>query len=171
MSVLLYGASHAEPGTYERAIHDGFAPWAIRRIPQMVRSGITTFGPCVVFVVASSADPKARILAVVVFHNFVAGFKSVEVSMASDSPMWCRPHILSALLGYVFNTAGCGRLQAITPRRGRQARHTQKLLRNIGFRWEGTHRRAMGFDDACSFAMVREDAARWIGEVGNAQIA
>lgn len=163
MSVLLYGASHAEPGTYERAIHDGFVPWAIRRIPHMARVGAKGFGPCVLFVVASSADPKARILAVVVFHGYQAGYKSLEVSMASATPLWAKPRHVTAMLSYVFNTAGCERLQAVIAKRGAMAKHVNSFLKHLGFKFEGVGRRALGNDDAVMLSMLREDASRWLG--------
>lgn len=164
MSVLLYGSSFAQPGTYERAIHDSFIPWVIRRIPHMARVGAPGFGPCAVFVVASSADPKARILAVVVFHNFHSAYRMVEVSMASASPMWARPSIVTALLSYVFNTAKCERLQAVIPKRGSMAKHVNRFLtKSLGFKFEGIGRRALGNDDAVMLSMLREDASRWLG--------
>lgn len=162
MSVLLWGSSAAIPGSYERQIHDAFIPWTIRRIPHMAKSGVTSFGPCGVFVVASSAEPKARILATVVFHNHHPAYRMIEVSMASDTPMWAKPSVISPLLSYVFDTLRCERLQATVPRRGKGPKHTRKFLENLGFVYEGVGRRAFGDDDAVMFSMIREDAARWL---------
>lgn len=164
MSVLLYGTSYSPEGSFERRIHDAFVPWAIRRIPHMLRAGVRDFGHCVVYVVASSAEPSARILAVVVFHNYHPAFRFCEVSMACASPMWARPEHIKTMLSYVFDTAGCGRLQAVTPKRGAMAKHVRRFLeKSLGFRYEGVHRLALGSDDAVSFGMLREDASRWLG--------
>lgn len=168
MSVILWGSSDSPEGSYERAIHDAFVPWTIKRIPQMVKSGVRTFGPCGVFVVASSADPKARILAAVVFHNHHPAYRMIEVSMAADSPMWARPSIISTLLHYVFNTLRCERLQATVPRRGAGPKHTRRFLEHLGFKYEGVGRKAFGSDDAVMFSMLRDDAARWLKGTGNA---
>ncbi len=171
MSVLLWGSSAAVPGSYERQIHDAFIPWTIRRIPHMAKSGVTSFGPCGVFVVASSAEPKARILATVVFHNHHPAYRMIEVSMASDTPMWAKPSVISPLLSYVFDTLRCERLQATVPKRGAGPKHTRRFLEHLGFKYEGVGRKAFGTDDAVMFSMLRDDAARWLGEVRNVQAA
>lgn len=171
MTVLLWGSSAAEPGSYERRIHDAFIPWTIRRIPHMAKLGVSSFGPCGVFVVASSAEPNARILATVVFHNYHPAYRMIEVSMASDTPMWAKPSVISPLLAYVFDTQRCERLQATVPKRGAGPKHTRRFLEHLGFKYEGVGRKAFGTDDAVMFSMLREDAARWLGEVRNVQAA
>lgn len=171
MSVILWGSSDSPEGSYERAIHDAFVPWTIKRIPQMVKSGVRTFGPCGVFVLASSPEPSARILAAVVFHNHHPEYRMIEVSMAADSPMWAKPSIVSPLLSYVFDTLRCERLQATVPRRGKGPKHTRRFLEHLGFQYEGVGRKAFGTDDAVMFSMLREDAARWIGGASNVQAA
>lgn len=162
MSKLFHGMSYAAPGSLERAIYDRAIPWTIAHIPHMLRAGIRDFGPCVVFVVTSE-DAKARILASVVFHNHQAPFRLVEVSMASVTPLWARPKHISTMLSYVFDQVGCGRLQAIVPKRGSGPKHTQKFLRHLGFKFEGCGRKGFGNDDALMFSMLREDASRWLG--------
>ena len=166
MSVLLYGSSSAPAGTYERAVHDGFVPWVIKRIPHMARVGAASFGPAIVFVVASSPEPRARILAAVVFHGFHAGYRTMEVSMASDTPLWAKPRHISTMLRYVFDTAGCKRLQAVVPRRGAGPRRTNRFLKHIGFKFEGIGRCGFGTNDAVMLSMLREDAARWLPQEG-----
>lgn len=164
MSALLFGSSASPDGTLEKQIHDAFVPWVIRRIPHMQRAGVDSFGPCGVFVVVDKPDlQNGRPLAAVVFHNHVPGYRSIEASVASVSRMWAKPAHISALLRYAFVTNGCERLQAATAKRGRAAKHVQKFLRNLGFKYEGAGRKAFGSDDALMFSMLRDEAARWLG--------
>lgn len=171
MTVLLWGSSASPAGSFERNIHDAFVPWIIRRIPHMAKYGVKTFGPCGVFVVASSPEPNAKILAAMAFHNHHAAYRMIEVSMASDTPMWAKPTVIGPILSYVFNTLKCERLQVTIPRRGAGPKHTRKFLDHLGFKYEGVGRKAFGFDDAVMMSMLREDAARWLSEVRNVQAA
>ena len=163
MSALFHGTSYAEPGSFERTLHDAMTSWVAQRIPQMAKTGATGFGPAVVFVVVDRPDPiNGKPLAAVVFHNHVPGYRSMEVSMASVSPMWAKPSHISTMLRYVFVTNGCERLQAVVARRGRGPKRTARFLRHLGFKFEGTGRRAFGYDDALMYSMLREDATRWL---------
>ncbi len=171
MSALLWGSSAAEPGSFERRIHDAFVPWVIRRIPHMAKLGVQSFGPCGVFVVASSPEASARVRAVVVFHNHHSAYRMIEVSMASETPVWARHETVRTLLGYVFDTLRCERLQATVPKRGAGPKHTRRFLEHLGFKYEGVGRKAFGTDDAVMFSMLREDAARWLRGTGDAMAA
>lgn len=171
MSAILWGSSDSEPGTFERRIHDAFVPWVIKRIPHMVNAGVRSFGPCIVFVVASSPEPSASIRAAVVFHNHIPAYRMIEVSMASDTPHWAKPETIRVLLTYVFETIRCERLQATVPKRGAGPKHTRRFLEHLGFKYEGVGRRGFGSDDAVMFSMLREDAARWLKGPGNALAA
>lgn len=91
--------------------------------------------------------------------------------MASDTPMWAKPSVISPLLSYVFDTLRCERLQATVPKRGAGPKHTRRFLEHLGFKYEGVGRKAFGTDDAVMFSMLRDDAARWLGVESNARAA
>lgn len=162
MSVLLFGSSAHPIGTQKRTIYDAFIPWAIKRIPHAWKAGVRDFGEAVVFVVATKGIPDGKVQAVVVFHNYSPAYKTIEVSMAADSPMWAKKPAISTMLNYVFNEIGCERLQAVTAKRGPGPKHARRFLEHLGFKYEGVGRRAFGSDDAVMFSMLREDAQYWL---------
>lgn len=162
MTALLIGSSSAAPGSQKRAVFDAFVPWVCRRIPHLHLAGIKSLGEGVVFVVATGTDPGARPLAAVVFHAYSPAFRSIEVSMASDSLMWAKKPAISTMLNYVFNELKCERLQAVTARKGRGPKRARRFLEHLGFRFEGVGRRAFGADDAVMFSMLRENAQYWL---------
>ena len=80
--------------------------WAAMRMPHMAEHG---FGPdsVPVAVVKGTGAHDARLLAVVIFNTFNAQAKSIQISCASDSPMWAHPETLRELLRYPFEQLGC----------------------------------------------------------------
>lgn len=134
----------------------GVAEWVRERIPHMKGGG---FGPCVAIGVA---DGDA-LVAGAVYHGYVPlpGGGDIQVSMAADSARWARRGIVRGLLDYPFRQAGCHRVTTITPLRNARA---LRVNRGLGFVAEGLVRRGFGDDDAIIMGLLREDAARWLGD-------
>lgn len=113
------------------------------------------FGPSTAIGVMLNSELHAGI----VYNNF-RGF-DLSMHVSAVSPKWCSRRIVGMLLSYPFRQLGCVRVSALISARNDRAR---KLLRQLGFHAEGIHPLAWeGTEDALSFGMTRDDAARWIG--------
>jgi RimJ/RimL family protein N-acetyltransferase len=97
-----------------------------------------------------------RLVGGVDFHNYRQ--HDIEISITFDQTglrTWCRPEVLAGLFSYPFNTLGCARITAIA---GRKNKKSRQLIENIGFKLEGTARRALdGREDAMIYGMLREE--------------
>jgi len=67
---------------------EAVARWVSDRIDH-----VDDFGPCAAVGVMGS-----RMLAGVVFHDFKPIYRTMQVSVAADSPYWARPHIIREIL-------------------------------------------------------------------------
>lgn len=90
--------------------HDAaIAAWVAERIPH-VRGG--DFGPCHAIGVANGN----RLLAGLVYHEYIPDFGTIQLSMAADSPMWARRDTIAGLLHYPFRQLGVFKVWTATPR-------------------------------------------------------
>jgi RimJ/RimL family protein N-acetyltransferase len=112
------------------------------------------FGPCVAMAVADSDDQP---LAGVVFSGYRDIYKSIEISIAAESPRWATRGIIHALLSYPFDQLGCERVHVTIPLRNKRA---QRFCKGIGFVQEGVMRRGFGLDHAVVMSMLRHEFAR-----------
>jgi RimJ/RimL family protein N-acetyltransferase len=128
------------------------AAWVAARIPQM--SGAEDFGPCrAIGVVTERHEP----LGGVVFHNYQAGFRNIEVSFAADGRRWLTRNLIKGILAYPFEQLGCQRVTTLTPKRNREAR---KFLDTFGFKREGVVRRGFGNDDMIVSGLLKREWLR-----------
>jgi RimJ/RimL family protein N-acetyltransferase len=131
---------------------ENVAAWVAARIPQM--SGSADFGPCrAVGVVSSDGQP----LGGVVFHNYQARFRNIEVSFASESPRWLTRRLIKNILTYPFGQLDCQRITALTPRKAASAR---RFLDVFGFKREGLLRKGFGTDDMVISGLLQRE---WLG--------
>lgn len=131
--------------------HDAaMARWAGDRL------GITSFGPCAAIGVLKGGN----IVAAAVYHQFRPP-TDIEGSFVTVHKGWATPQNVRGLLGYPFVQLGCKRITAITKSKNQPIR---AFLCRLGFRQEGYHPDAFVDDDAVSFGLLREDAARWLAE-------
>lgn len=100
--------------------------WVAERI-EHVRGG--DFGPSAAIGVISGD----RMIAGCVFHDFQSDFRTIQLSMAADSPMWARREIIRGLLAYPFQQLGCFKVWTATPAENTAA---LKVNLHIGFRRE-----------------------------------
>lgn len=55
-----------------------------------------------------------RLIAGIVFHDYKQQFGTIELSMASESPMWARRENIAAMLAYPFVQLGCYKVYTCT---------------------------------------------------------
>lgn len=100
---------------------------------------------------------NGRLVGGVVFHCFRG--HDLEISIASDTPMWASKKTFARLYAYPFRQLGVARITCIT---GRKNKPVRRLAGASGFRLEGVHRKALdGVEDAMSYGLLRDDC-RWL---------
>lgn len=121
------------PSTHHLIPAPVIADWVAERIPHVGDSG--GFGARVAIGVVSrrSPDDSGRLLAGVVYHDYHPATRTMQVSIAADSPMWARPSTIAALLSYPFDQAGVYRLWTAVPS---DCPAVLKVNAHIGFRRE-----------------------------------
>jgi hypothetical protein len=93
----------------------------------------------------------------VVYHCY-RGF-DIQMSCAFDRVGWALPGTVRALFDYPFNQLGCRRVTSVVGRKNKKAR---KLLTDLGFMLEGTHKHDLdGIEDAFSYGLLKEQC-RWL---------
>lgn len=126
-------------------------PHAAVRIPYFPLGQV--FGPSVALGVM---DEQGTLLAGVVYHAHDPFVRSIEVSCASDSARWANREVFRSLLRYPFGQLQCQRITAATPR---SATSTRQFLEGLGFKREGSLRRAFGDDNAIIYGLLAEEWA------------
>jgi RimJ/RimL family protein N-acetyltransferase len=126
-------------------------PHAAVRIPYYDRGQV--FGPAAAIGVM---DDLGEMLAGVVFHNYDPFVKSIEVSCASTGARWGNRETFRSILRYPFEQLNVARLSAATPKRSTSPR---RFLEGLGFKREGSLRKAFGDDDAILYGLLAEDWA------------
>jgi RimJ/RimL family protein N-acetyltransferase len=121
--------------------HDeALAGWAASRIRHMA-SG---FGLSRAIGVATGLSAEDKLLAVIVYHDFIVGkddYKTCQISIAASSPHWARRGVIYALLSVPFEQYGVNKLWSV------MASDNPRVLRfnqGIGFKREGVLRQHFG---------------------------
>jgi RimJ/RimL family protein N-acetyltransferase len=116
--------------------HDAdIAAWTAARIPHVGEP--EAFGPCVAIGVAD----QDRLIAGVVYHNFMPKHANVEISFASDTPRWASRGVIRALLSVPFEQYECRRISLMIPH---DADRTKRFCGGLGFVREGCVREFFG---------------------------
>lgn len=102
------------------------ASWVADRIPE---AGPESFRKSTAIGVASGD----RLIAGVVYHNYMPQHGTCELSMAADSPMWAKHDVIAGLLHYPFEQMEIYKLWTATPRDYTAA---LKVNLHIGFKRE-----------------------------------
>jgi len=100
-----------------------------------------------------------KLIAAVIYHNYIKEYGNIELSMAADSPRWATPESIGALLHYPFVRLGCNRVTTCTPASNRRA---LKFNKGIGFIEEGVIRKGYGAEDMVICGLLKEEAQRWL---------
>lgn len=125
--------------------------WVRAQLP-----GTLDFGPATAIGVADGT----RLIAGVVYSNYHGHM--IEVSVASTDRRWVSRNILRGLFAYPWQQLGVGRMQVTIAKRDK---HTRKFVERLGFRYEGTGRKAWpDGSDACIYSLLRHEAERWLKE-------
>lgn len=98
--------------------------WVENKLPN-----VDDFGLCEGIGVLSSN----RLICGVIYHNYRPKYGSIEMSIASISPMWARKENIKAFLDYPFKQLGCYRVYACIEFDNDRA---QKTVGHIGFKRE-----------------------------------
>lgn len=134
------------------------AQWAAMRIPHLGDGG---FGPCQ----AAAIGRQGRTAAVVVFHAWDREPRTLQVSIAADSPLWASRATLAALFRYAFVRAGAEVLWSAMPNDNTRA---IKFNTGIGFKREAVLRHRFGPKrHAVITSMTRQEWQRSIYFMGN----
>lgn len=84
-------------------------------------------------------DDNENAVAGVVFHDFFPQYRTCQVSMAADTPMWARPEVITRILTYPFEELGVWKLWTATPSpKGENAADNRviRFLKHLGFTQE-----------------------------------
>jgi RimJ/RimL family protein N-acetyltransferase len=101
-----------------------------------------------------------KLVAVALYHQYRPSAPDIQMTMVANTPRWCTKGVLRVILGYPFDTIGCRRVTCII---GRKNKRSRRLVEGLGWKLEGTCRRAWdGKQDAMIYGMLREEC-RWIG--------
>lgn len=101
---------------------------------------------------------RGKLVAGVVYNNYRAG--NIEMTIASDSPMWATRQALAVLFRYPFHQLKCRRVTAVTKATNQPVR---AFLCRLGFQQEGILRLGFEDDDAAVFGMLRSEC-KWLAE-------
>lgn len=105
-----------------------FARWAASRIPHIDKA--EDFGKYVAVGIATGDAETDRLMAVVVFHDYMPQFGHCQISCAAADPHWASRQIFRAVLSIPFHQFGCNKVWTATP-------HTSgrviKFLKAVGF--------------------------------------
>lgn len=126
------------------------AQWVAERIKHVESE--SDFGPYQAIGVTD--DAQTAILAGVVYHGCHPEFRSIEMTLAADSPRWCSRGIVTALMSYPFEQLQCRRVTAIVSERNPRA---LKLNHALGFRKEGVIRKGFGNHNAIIMGMLAKE--------------
>jgi RimJ/RimL family protein N-acetyltransferase len=135
---------------------DAVIAWASQRLPQTPKDRATAIG----------ISDDGHLIAACIYNQFRRGIRGnpvdVHMTMVAEHPRWAIRSMIGILFRYPFLQLEVPR---ITVTIGRRNKRSRKLAEGMGFRLEGTHRRAWdGTQDAMSYGMLRSEC-RWLGEV------
>jgi RimJ/RimL family protein N-acetyltransferase len=119
------------------------------------RLGIADFGLCT----AIGIVQDDKLIAGAVFNNYRGA--NIEITFASSTPRWCSRKVMAGVFWYPFQQLGCHRVTAVVEQTDT---HVRLFVHHIGFREEGTMRRAFrNGNNAVIYGMLREEC-RWLAK-------
>jgi RimJ/RimL family protein N-acetyltransferase len=130
------------------------AAWVAKQLPHVGAAG---FGPCRAVAVVSGSQ---RPLGAIVYHDYQKAAGTVQISMATVSPMWAQPQTIRDLLAIPFDQYRVRKVWTCIPSDNERA---QRFNTGIGMKREAVLREQFGPKrHAVIFGMLaREYAARW----------
>lgn len=126
--------------------------WAGSRIPHVGRDGFDPGAQC------AAVFRGDLLAAVVLFHDWQPMARTLQCSMAADTPLWASRYALRGLLAYAFITAGASKLWTAMPHTSERA---IRFNLGIGMRREAVLRHHFGPKvHAVICSMLRDEWAR-----------
>lgn len=140
--------------------------WAAERIPHVGAAGFS--GPVMPAAILNDAG---RLRAVIVFHEWISAYRTLQVSGAAETPLWAKPGNIKALYHYAFVVAGAHLLWTATP----EDLSAWRFDKNIGMKEDGTLRHRFGpgrHAVMCSMTADEWRQSRWYAgdEHGNGNV-
>ena len=134
------------------ATRQALREWAGSRIPHVGRDGFDPGAQC------AAVIRDGALAAVVLFHDWQPGARTLQCSMAADTPLWASREALRGLLAYAFVTAGASKLWTAMPHTSERA---IRFNVGIGMRREAVLRHHFGPKvHAVICSMLRDEWAR-----------
>lgn len=130
------------------------AAWAARQLPHVGEAG---FGPCRAVAIVSGADHP---LGAIIYHDYQKNHGTVQISMATVSPLWAQPQTVRDLLAIPFDQYRVRKVWTCIPSDNERA---QRFNAGIGMKREAVLRDHFAPKrHAVIYGMLdREYAARW----------
>mgnify|MGYP002142973199 FL=1 len=126
--------------------------WAGSRIPNVGKDGFDPGAQC------AAVIRNGALAAAVLFHDWQPGARTMQCSMAADTPLWASREVLRGLFAYVFITAGANKLWTAMPHTGERA---IRFNVGIGMKREAVLRHHFGPKaHAVICSMMRDEWAR-----------
>lgn len=110
--------------------------WVKERIPHM-KDG--SFGEHTAIGVLNKQETE--IIAGVVYHDYLPQYRTIQLSMAADNPLWAKKDIIKSLLFYPFRQLNVYKVFTITPISNKIA---IKVNEHIGFKREAVLAHSFG---------------------------
>lgn len=120
---------------------------------------VDSFGECTAIGIAT----ETKIIAGCVYHNYRPKYGSIEMSIASMSPMWAKKENVRFLLSYPFEQLDCYRVYACIELENERAK---KTVGHIGFTQEAICHSLFGKGNhGAIYRMLRPDFIKLYGDV------
>ena len=110
------------------------AAWVARQLPHVGDAG---FGSCRAVAIVNGDKP----LGAIVYHDYSPQYGTVQISMATRSPLWAQPQTVRDLLAIPFDQYRCNRVWTCIPSDNERA---QRFNRGIGMVREAVLRDVFG---------------------------
>lgn len=105
---------------------------------------------------------RGQMAAGIIFHNYRPTAKDMEITVAAESALWCRPKVLTRLFTYPFHQIGVKRITCMTSRSNKRCR---RLIEGLGWKLEGVVRKAFdGREDLFVYGMLKSECRFLKGE-------
>lgn len=130
------------------------AAWVAKQLPHV---GDVGFGPCRAIAVVSAGD---RPLGAIVYHDYQKQAGTMQISMASVSPLWAQPQTVRDLLAIPFDQYKVRKVWTCIPHDNERA---IRFNEGIGMKREATlrHQFAQGRHAVIFGMMAGQYAVRW----------
>lgn len=110
---------------------DALAQWAAKKMAHL--NGAPIYRPWQAIGVATGLETTSKLLAVVVYHDWVKDAATCQISIASENPLWAQKGMIRALLSVPFDQYGVKKLWSVLSHKNERA---IKFCKGIGFRQE-----------------------------------